>query len=266
MSRAPSGDAPAVPPPALSLVIPAYNEEIRLSGSLDSVAAFAASCPGGCEVILVDDGSRDRTAAIALDFATKHMGTRVLVNERNRGKGYSIRRGVLEARAPAILVSDADLSTPLTEATKLLDRLKSMKEGIVIGSRGLPESNVEIHQNALRELMGRTFNLVVRTMTGLPFKDTQCGFKAMSSSVARPIFGRARVDRFSWDVELLYVARKRGVKIEEIAVTWRNAPGSKVGILSAPVEMLRDVIRIRSWYRQGVYDVPEGNEDRGIVG
>jgi dolichyl-phosphate beta-glucosyltransferase len=251
-----SGDGPAAPPPALSLVIPAYNEEVRLAGSLASVAAFAKTFPGGCEVILVDDGSRDRTAGIARDFAAKQPGARVLVNERNRGKGYSIRRGVLEASAPAILVSDADLSTPLTEAAKVLDRLRAMGEGIVIGSRGLPGSNVEVHQNALRELMGRTFNLVVRTMTGLPFKDTQCGFKAMSRSVARPIFSRARVDRFSWDVELLYVARKRGVKIEEIPVTWRNAPGSKVGIFSAPLEMLRDVIRIRAWYRQGVYKDP----------
>lgn len=243
---------------ALTLVIPAYNEEVRLSGSLDAVAAFASSWPGGCEVILVDDGSRDRTAEIARGFAAKHPGARVLVNERNRGKGYSIRRGILEAHGEAILVSDADLSTPLSEAPKLLDRLKAMGEGIVIGSRGLPESNVEVHQNALRELMGRSFNLVVRAMTGLPYRDTQCGFKVMSRRVALPIFRRARVDRFSWDVELLYVARRRGVTIEEIPVTWRNAPGSKVGILSAPIEMLRDVVRIRTWYRQGVYDGPDG--------
>jgi len=247
--------------PALSLVIPAFNEETRLPASLDTIAAFASRHPGGCEVILVDDGSRDRTPAIAREFAGKTSSARVLVNERNRGKGYSIRRGVLDARGASILVSDADLSTPLTEAPKLLDRLRAMGEGIVIGSRGLKESNVEVHQNALRELMGRTFNLVVRTMTGLPFSDTQCGFKAFSASVARPIFERARVERFSWDVEILYVARKRGVRIEEIPVTWRNAPGSKVGILSAPIEMLRDVIRIRRWYRQGVYDAP-GREGR----
>jgi dolichyl-phosphate beta-glucosyltransferase len=242
----------------LTLIIPAYNEEVRLAGSLDAVRAFATSHPGGCEVILVDDGSRDRTPGIARDFASALPGARVLVNDRNRGKGYSIRRGVLEAKGRDILVSDADLSTPLGDAAKLLARLRAMGEGIVIGSRGLRTSNVEVHQNALRELMGRTFNLVVRTMTGLPFRDTQCGFKVMTRSVVLPIFSRARVDRFSWDVEILYVARKRGVKIEEVPVTWRNAPGSKVGILSAPIEMLRDVIRIRSWYRQGVYDAPDG--------
>ncbi|MBI3449052.1 MAG: glycosyltransferase family 2 protein [Acidobacteria bacterium] len=261
-----SPEAKGPPAPALSLVIPAYNEEVRLSGSLDAVARFASSYPAGCEVILVDDGSSDRTAEIARGFAAKHRLSRVLVNERNRGKGYSIRRGVLDATGDTILISDADLSTPLTEAAKLLERLKAMGEGIAIGSRGLAGSNVEIRQNALRELMGRTFNLVVRSMTGLPFRDTQCGFKAMSRRIAEPIFRRARVDRFSWDVEILYVARKRGVKIEEIPVTWRNAPGSKVGILSAPIEMLRDVIRIRRWYRQGVYDPPEGSGSSGSLG
>ena len=261
-----SPEAKGLPAPALSLVIPAYNEEVRLSASLDAVARFAAAHPGGCEVILVDDGSSDRTAEIARAFAARHPFSRVLVNDRNRGKGYSIRQGALDARGETILISDADLSTPLTESAKLLARLAAMGEGIAIGSRGLAGSNVEVHQNALRELMGRTFNLVVRTMTGLPFRDTQCGFKALSRRIAEPIFRRARVDRFSWDVEILYVARKRGVKIEEIPVTWRNAPGSKVGILSAPVEMLRDVIRVRRWYRQGIYDAPDGSGSSGSLG
>jgi len=241
-------------PPALSLVIPAYNEERRLAASLGSVASFAASRPEGMEVIIVDDGSKDRTAEIAREFARTHPEVKVLANDRNRGKGYSIRRGVLEARGEAVLVSDADLSTPLTEAPRLLDRLKALGGGIVIGSRGLAGSNVEVHQNPLRETMGRTFNLVVRALTGLPFKDTQCGFKAMTRALVTPVFTRARVDRFSWDVELLYVAHRRGVKIEEVPVTWRNAPGSKVGILSAPLEMLRDVVRVLLWYRQGWYD------------
>ena len=240
--------------PALTLVIPAYNEEIRLAGALSHVAGFGSSHPGGCEVIIVDDGSRDRTASIAREFAGKHPGVRVLVNERNRGKGYSIRRGVLEARGEVVLVSDADLSTPLTESGRLHERLRVLGRGIIIGSRGLPDSKVEVHQNPLREAMGRVFNFLVRTLTGLPFRDTQCGFKMMTRSVVEPIFRRARVDRFSWDVELLYVAYRRGIAIEEIPVTWRNAPGSKVGILSAPIEMLRDVFRIRRWHRQGWYD------------
>ena len=244
--------------PTLSLVIPAYNEERRLAASLESVAAFMASQRGGVELIIVDDGSGDRTAEIARAFAERQPGAKVLVNDRNRGKGYSIRRGVLEARAETVLISDADLSTPLTEAGKLLDRLRAMGEGIVIGSRGLKESKVEVRQNILRETMGRVFNLCVRLLTGLPFHDTQCGFKVFTRSIVAPILRRALVDRFSWDVEILYVAHRRGVKIEEVPVTWRNAPGSKVGILTAPASMLRDVLRIRRWYRQGWYDVEDG--------
>jgi glycosyltransferase involved in cell wall biosynthesis len=249
--------------PALSLVIPAYNEETRLSASLDAVSSFARTHPGGVEIVIVDDGSADRTAEIGRAFAAKHPGAKVLVNDRNRGKGYSLRRGVLEATAPVVLISDADLSTPLTEAAKLLERLRAMGAGIVIGSRALASSKVEVRQNALRESMGRIFNLCVRTLTGLPFHDTQCGFKAMTRSVVTPIFRRARVDRFSWDVELLYVAHRRGVRIEEVPVTWRNAPGSKVGILSAPIEMLLSVMRIRRWYGRGWYEerdvaIPKG--------
>lgn len=242
--------------PALSLVIPAYNEEVRLAASLDSVAAFTGSFPGGAETLIVDDGSSDRTAAIACEFASRHTDVRVLVNDRNRGKGYSLRRGILEAKGDLVLVSDADLSTPLDEAGRLLDRMRSVGEGIVIGSRGLDESNVEVHQNPIRETMGRTFNFLVRALTNLPFADTQCGFKLMTRSVVSPIFKRAGIDGFAYDVELLYVAQRRGVRIEEVPVTWRNAAGSKVGILSAPLAMLRDVLRILVWFRQGRYDAP----------
>lgn len=244
-------------PPALTLVIPAYNEEVRLAGSLDAVTEFASTFPGGAEVIIVDDGSRDRTAAIACEYAGLQPGVRVLVNDRNRGKGYSIRRGVLEAKAEAILLSDADLSTPLTETARLMERLNALGSGIIIGSRGMGDSKVEVHQNLVRETMGRVFNLLVRTLTRLPFHDTQCGFKLMSRSAVLPIFKRARVERFSYDVEILYVAFRKGIPIQEIPVTWRNAPGSKVGILSAPLEMLRDVLRVLYWYRQGWYDAPD---------
>lgn len=242
------------PPPALSIVIPAYNEELRLSASLDEIAAFAGAFPGGAETIIVDDGSLDATSTTACDFAATHSRVKVLVNDRNRGKGYSVRRGFMEARGEMVLLTDADLSTPLGESTKLIQRLRSLGGGIVIGSRGLESSKVEIRQNPIREGMGRTFNVLVRTITKLPYKDTQCGFKIMTRVLAKPIFERARIDGFAYDVELLYVARKMGVPIDEIPVIWRNAPGSKVGILSAPLLMLRDVARIVRWYRQGVYD------------
>lgn len=244
------------PPPALSLIIPAYNEEVRLAASLDAVAQFAASFEGGVEIIIVDDGSSDRTAAIACEFAGCRPEARVLINERNRGKGYSIRRGVLDAQAETILVSDADLSTPLSEAGRLMERLRAIGEGIVIGSRGLRESNVEIRQNPIRETMGRTFNFFVRALTKLPYKDTQCGFKLMSRSVIYPIFKKARIDGFAYDVEILYVAHRRRIPIQEVPVTWRNAAGSKVGIVSAPLAMLRDIARVILWHRQGRYDAP----------
>jgi len=246
-----NGEATA---PALTLVIPAYNEEVRLAGSLDAVTDFASTFPGGAEVIIVDDGSKDRTASIACEYAGRQPGVKVLVNDRNRGKGYSIRRGVLEAQGEMVLLSDADLSTPLTETPRLMERLKAIGGGIIIGSRGMGDSRVEVHQNLIRETMGRVFNLLVRTITRLPFHDTQCGFKLMTREFVLPIFKRARVERFSYDVEILYVAFRKGIPIQEMPVTWRNAPGSKVGILSAPLEMLRDVVRVVYWYRQGWYD------------
>lgn len=241
-------------PPALSIVIPAYNEEVRLSASLGAIAAFAGSWPGGAETIIVDDGSRDQTSSIACDYASRNPGVTVLVNKANRGKGFSVRRGFLEASGQIVLLSDADLSTPLGEAPELIARLESMGGGIVIGSRGLENSNVEVHQNPIREGMGRVFNLLVRAITNLPFHDTQCGFKVMTRSLAKPIMERAKIDGFAYDVELLYVARQMGVPIDEVPVTWRNAPGSKVGLVSAPILMLRDTIRIVRWHRQGLYD------------
>ncbi len=240
--------------PALSIVIPAYNEETRLSGSLGEVADFMAAWPGGAETIIVDDGSRDSTSSIACDFAARRPGVTVLVNKTNRGKGFSIRRGVLEARGENVLLSDADLSTPLGDAHVLLKRLRALGGGIVIGSRGLDSSNVEIRQNVVREGMGRIFNILVRAITNLPYRDTQCGFKLMTLSLTKPIFQKARVDGFSYDVELLYVARRHGIPIDEVPVTWRNSPGSKVGMVSAPILMLRDIIRVVRWERQGLYD------------
>lgn len=243
-----------MPEPYLSIVIPAYNEERRIGPTLIAVLAYAANSLRPIEIIVVDDGSSDGTAAVAREALGTRPNTTVLVNEVNRGKGYSIRRGVLAARGELALVSDADLSTPVEEAGRLIEHLGVMGRGLVIGSRALRDSRVEVHQNPMRELMGKVFNLVVRLLTGLPFHDTQCGFKLMTRADVIPIFEKARIDGFSYDVELIYVASRRGVPITEVGVTWRNAPGSKVGMLSDPIRMLRDVWRVRRWYARGLYD------------
>lgn len=240
--------------PDLTIVVPAYNEEGRIGPSLSSILGYARRSQRTIEIVVVDDGSTDRTAAMAREALAGHDPSQVLSNEGNRGKGYSIRRGVLASRGAMVLVSDADLSTPIEEADRLIERLSGQGRGLVIGSRGLSDSRVEVHQNPLRELMGKTFNRLVRMMTGLPFRDTQCGFKLMAREDVTPIFRRARIDGFSYDVELLYVAVRRGLPVQEMAVLWRNAPGSKVGILSDPLRMLRDVWRVRRWYARGLYD------------
>ena len=239
--------------PYLSIIIPAFNEESRIGPSLDAILLYVVGRPNPVEIIVVDDGSTDGTSEVARQALAKTAMGRVIINESNRGKGYSIRRGVLAARADLVLVSDADLSTPIEDAERLMARMGRTGRGIVIGSRAMPDSRVLIHQNPMREIMGKVFNRIVRLATGLPFHDTQCGFKLMSRRDVGPIFSKALIDGFSYDVELLYVAMRRGVPIEEVGVTWCNAPGSKVGILSDPVRMLRDVLRVRRWYAQGRY-------------
>jgi len=250
----------APPDPHLSIVVPAYNESARIGSSLASIVAWAEAQSFPVEIIVVDDGSLDETVLVAragLDGAARPKGIRaaVLMGEPNRGKGYAIRRGVLAATGALVLVTDADLSTPIEEASRLLDLMGRLGEpGLVIGSRDVGDSRVEVHQNAVREMMGKVFNRVVRTITGLPFHDTQCGFKLMSREAVTPLFARARIDGFSYDVELLFLARRQGLPIREVGVTWRNAPGSKVGMLADPLRMLRDVFRVRIWEKQGAYD------------
>jgi glycosyltransferase involved in cell wall biosynthesis len=207
------------------------------------------------EILVVDDGSTDATARIAAAALAGWPQGRVLSNPGNRGKGYSIRHGVLEARGDLVLVTDADLSTPIADAALLLEAMRRQGDrGVVIGSRAVTGANVEVHQNVVREAMGKVFNRIVRALTGLPFADTQCGFKLMVRRDVAPIFRKSRIDGFSYDVELLFVAVRRGLPVREVPVTWRNAPGSKVGILSDPMRMLRDVWRIRRWHAGGVYE------------
>jgi dolichyl-phosphate beta-glucosyltransferase len=211
---------------SISIIIPAYNEEKRLPSTLDTIRRYlAASRWDFAEIVVVDDGSSDSTAAVAA-----RAGARVLRNPGNRGKGYSVRHGMLEAAGERSLFTDADLSTPIEELEKLWDAASSGKLHIAIGSRAVDRSLIGVHQPLFRELMGRLFNLVMRLITGLPYHDTQCGFKLFESRAAREIFALQRLDGFGFDVEVLFIARRLGYRALEVPVRWNDVAGTKVSL------------------------------------
>lgn len=236
-----------VTPPELSIVIPSFNEELRLPATLERIATYLASSthPGrrAAEVLVVDDGSRDGTARVAESFAGRFASLRVLRNETNRGKGYSVRRGMLEARGEQVLFTDADLSAPIEEADKLLDGLRA--NDVAIGSRALDPSLIAVHESPFREFAGKTFNRIVRVVLRLPFVDTQCGFKAFRRERCRIIFEQQRIERFGFDPELLYLARHHGLRAVEIPVRWSHSPATKVNMLRDSVQMFADIFAIR---------------------
>ena len=227
------------------MVIPAYNEARRLPPTLEKIQRHLSGRPH--EILVVDDGSTDDTAERAAA-----AGVRVLRNEGNRGKGYSVRRGMLESRGARRLMTDADLSTPIEDLGRLMAK---MDEGydVVIASRALPESNVEVRQPWYRENMGRLFNLCVRAVALPGLQDTQCGFKLFTAAAADQAFGLARLDGFSFDVEALFVARRHGARIAEVPVTWRNDEATRVNSVKGAVAFL-DLARIRLSGWRGDYD------------
>jgi glycosyltransferase involved in cell wall biosynthesis len=217
--------------PRLSIVVPAYNEAARLPVTLPKLAQFCER-HGSVEVLIVDDGSKDSTAEVIEEFAARYPFTRLLQNPGNRGKGYSVRHGMQKAQGDWILSTDADLSSPLEEVGKLLTAVERAGAAAAIGSRALDRSLVGVHQAPLREMSGRVFNLVMRTATGLPFRDTQCGFKLFRKDAARIIFPRQRLEGFGFDVEDLLIARIHGFPVVEVPVRWDNVEGTKVSALS----------------------------------
>ncbi len=226
---------------SLSIVIPAYNEEARLPATLETVIAYVgASNFDFSEIIVVDDGSSDGTGALV----ERTPGLHLLRNPGNRGKGYTVRHGMLEAKGEWILYTDADLSTPIAELEKLCAALKRENADVAIGSRALDRSLVGVHQSAFRELSGRAFNLFMRLVTGLPFRDTQCGFKLFRASAARQIFSRQKLDGFSFDVEDLVIAKSLGYRAIEVPVVWNNVEGTKVSMFSG-VQSFVDLLAIR---------------------
>jgi len=226
------------------VVIPAYNEEKRLPATLDRVLAWLDSRQlEFAEVIVVNDGSADGTAALVERYAKEHPCLRLLNNPGNRGK-VSVRRGMLEARGEWLLFSDADLSTPIEDASNLYAVALGAEADIAIGSRAVDRSLVSVHQPAMRELSGRFFNLVMRMVTGLRFRDTQCGFKLYRASAAREVFSRQKLDGFSFDVEDLYIALRLGIPAIEVPVHWANVEGTKVSAFTG-LRSFADLLRIR---------------------
>ncbi|HTR34760.1 MAG TPA: dolichyl-phosphate beta-glucosyltransferase [Bryobacteraceae bacterium] len=235
---------------SLSIVIPAYNEEHRLPKTLDRIVEWVEQRRFPfAEVIVVDDGSSDRTAAVVEDYRKTHASVRLLRNPGNRGKGYAVRHGMLEAAGEWVLYTDADLSAPIEEFDKLCQAAMASGAMIAIGSRAVDRSLVSVHQSPFREFSGRFFNLLMRAVTGLPFRDTQCGFKLYRADAARQIFALQKQDGFSFDVEDLLIAKKLALRAVEVPVRWANVEGTKVR-LSQGVRSFLDLVRIRMDHRK----------------
>ncbi|MEW6007680.1 MAG: dolichyl-phosphate beta-glucosyltransferase [bacterium] len=231
----------------LSVVIPAFNEEKRISQTLSRIIAYLKD-KFDYEIIVVDDGSSDNTSSCLSNFSDITL----LKNEKNMGKGYSVRRGVMEAKGEYILFSDADLSTPIEEVERLLEEMK--ENDIVIGSRASSDSQILVHQPWWRERMGKIFNLLVKFVLLKDFQDTQCGFKLFKGSVAKEIFKLGRINRFAFDVEILFLAKKFGYRIKEKGVLWRNSLASKVDPITSSLNMAFSLFLIRLNNLGGLYN------------
>jgi len=234
--------------PALAVVIPAFNEARRLTDNLLALLQYLQTYRPAAELIVVDDGSTDGTARVAEEFFAQRpeVMARVLRFVANRGKGHAVRAGLLAAQAPIALFSDADLSTPIAELPKIVEPIEAGKYDVVIGSRALDRSLIGHRQPWRREQGGKVFNAIVRLTTGLPFSDTQCGFKAFRMEVARPIVEQAQIDGFGFDVELLFLAQRAGLRVREVPVRWDHHEGSKVHIVRDSLRMLAEVVSLRT--------------------
>jgi len=230
---------------SISIIIPAYNEQKRLPATLEQVICYLRR--GNwvfSEILVVDDGSSDATAEVAGQLVSEYPALRVLRNPGNRGKGYAVRHGIQECRGAWALATDADLSTPVEELEKLWQAAEQSGAPLVIGSRALDRRLIGVHQSWFRENVGRLFNLGMRVITGLPFRDTQCGFKLFETAAAREIFQRQLLDGFGFDVEVLFLARRLGYRALEVPVKWNNAQGTKVSALRG-LDAFLDPLRVR---------------------
>ena len=239
---------------SLSIIIPSYNEERRLPATLQTVLDYLKRRPlDFMEVLVVDDGSRDGTAELVEETHRRTPCVHLVQNPGNRGKGYAVRHGMRESRGEWVLFSDADLSTPIEELEKLWAQIQEHNADGAIGSRALDRKLVGRHQSWPRELAGRTFNLVMRAVTGLPYKDTQCGFKLFRRELIDVIVPRQQIERFGFDVEILFIAKKHGYRVVEVPVRWYNAEGTKVSLWSG-ISAFADPLTVRRNEWKGLYD------------
>ncbi|MBP6002827.1 MAG: glycosyltransferase family 2 protein [Pyrinomonadaceae bacterium] len=242
--------------PDLSIVVPAFNEQDRLGESLFRILEYVDSNKIRGELIVVDDGSSDSTADVAMKVMAKFpaVPSRLIRYEDNRGKGYAVRTGLQAAEADTALFSDADLSTPVDEMSKLIDPIRSGEFDVTFGSRAIDRSLIGTHQPWRREQGGRVMNLVIKTMSGLKFFDTQCGFKAFNMLKFGPLLERMTIDRFGFDVEFLFVAQRNGLRLAEIPVRWNDVAGSKVNVFRDTWRMFTELSEIRRNANSGAYD------------
>jgi len=241
--------------PNYSIIIPAYNESERLGATLEKVLDYTSQQHWDVEIIVVNDGSRDTTVEIVQQYLSKAGNLRLVENPGNRGKGYSVRNGMLQARGEILLFTDADLSAPIEEAAKLFASIVAGND-IAFGSRWLQSGLQTRKQPLYRQLFGRTFNLVLRIFLGLKFKDTQCGFKAFTRFAAQAIFPLQKIERWGFDPELLYLARRLHLKVSEVPVAWAHSAGTRLHPFRDGIRMFGDVLRIRWNAWTGNYAAP----------
>jgi glycosyltransferase involved in cell wall biosynthesis len=238
--------------PTLSIIIPAFNESARIGSALSQVLACVRQRNWPAEVIVVNDGSRDNTAEIVRKIAAENPIVRLIENPVNRGKGFSVRNGMLHASGEVMMFTDADLSSPMEETERLLAAIREGAD-IAIGSRWLDKGRQTKHQPWYRQMFGRCFNLVTRIVMGLPFADTQCGFKAFRREAAYTVFQLQRIERWGFDPELLFIALKRGYGVREVPVTWGHDERSRLSYIKDGIKMLEELVYIRWNALTGVY-------------
>jgi len=230
--------------PEFSVIIPAYNEEERIHNTLNKVIAYFENFKKEYEIIVVDDGSKDNTSKVVEEFQT----VKLIKQEKNTGKGAAVRKGMLEAKGKFRIFTDADLSTPIYEFTKLYQKYQDGYD-ICIGSRAVDYSLIKVHQPFYREFMGKTFNKIVQLLLIKGIKDTQCGFKGFSDTAATKIFNNAKIDGFGFDVEIIYLAKKLNYRIIEIPVEWYNDERSKVNPIKDSIRMFKEILKIRKLHQ-----------------